>query len=234
MTEPTSTQPPRLGEWTAEAFNLFGREWQVWVVHGLLACVVPIVVLPLAIMLPAILGLRWSADDPIANMRLIALTVAAAIFLMAVPLIYLAGGMIHTALKQLRGERIAVGDLFRAGSAGPRVLGVFLVWYLVQLAGLCLCFAPYFAAFGVFLYAPVLAVDRRMSVWAALDASRRATMPRFGASLLWGLLVWLVLQAGGAVMIGTVATLPISVLMIAVGYRDTFGLDQVREAREIT
>ena len=229
MTQP-GTQPLRIGEWTAEAFSLFGREWRVWMVHGLLALVVPIAVLPLAILVPVVLGMRWSAEDPVANVRPLAAGVTAALLLMAVPLIYLAGGMLHTALMQLRGERIAVRDLFRGGAGNPRLFGVFLVWYVVQLAGLCLCFVPYFAALGVFLYAPLLVVDRRMPVWAALEGSRRVAMPRFGASLLWGLLVSLVLQAGGALcLIGIAAALPIAVLMIAVGYRDTFGLSETGE-----
>lgn len=219
--EPRSVNP-RIGEWMSTAFNLFTQAWQVWVIHGVLALLVPVVVGGGVAFASFALGFVAAANmqgDAQAVLAVVAATTATLIATVA-PFLYLGAGMIHTAARQLRGETVTVQDIFVPFDRVMRLCGAFLIIAVLQTLGLFLCVVPAFIVSGLFLYAPPLIVDRGLGVGEALSTSVRMTRPYLLLNILWSVLIGLIYQAGGFVGVGYVATLPISVLMLMVGYWD--------------
>jgi uncharacterized membrane protein len=147
-------------------------------------------------------------------------------FLLTLALLaHLLVGMTRTAAKQLRGEPISVGDLFKAGGAGTvlRALGGSLVIGVAVLAGLSLFVIPGLLLAGLFLFVHPLIVDRRLGIFAALQESVRLSRPHLLGYALWVLLAYVVQAVGGMVVFGVIVTTPLMLLMVMVAYRDALG-----------
>ncbi len=221
--EPTAPQQtgPRIGPWLSEAFNLFGQAWQIWLVHGLLAA------LPLFLFAGLALGppLTRAIQGHQVSWQEFGVWSAVALLAMMLLLGFLAAAMIGTGLQQLRGERPSLARAFRVRDLG-RVMAVFLIWYFLQTIGCALCLLPWLLAAALLLYAPVLVIDRGMGVGAACRESMRVVGGNLWMYVLWVLLIVFVINAGGLATcgLGMLATLPIGVLMLVVGYRDAIGL----------
>lgn len=220
MGEPRGTSP-RIGEWMSTAFNLFSKEWQVWLVHGFLALLVPVLlgggVAAAGFALGIAAVFQRPAGDPQATLFLAGAIVLTLIAIVA-PSLYFGAGMIRTAARQLRGEPVGYGDLKVPLGRVLRLGGAFLIVAPLQILGFLLCVAPAVLVTALFLYVPPLIVDRGLGVGAALATSVRLTRPHLWMNALWALLIILINMAGGAIVVGHVATLPISMLMLVVGY----------------
>ena len=237
---PPATSPaPRIGDWLNEALSLFGRNWVTWCLQGLLYSLLPLV--PLLVGMGVFgfgmytaLGVSTAngsvRTEP--NVAVVLGVVLAATGIGLVPclamLAYFLVGMMHTATRQLRGEPIALGDMFQPGIVGImgialRAMGASLVVGLVVVLGLLLCVVPGLLAAALFFYVHPLIVERRLGVWAAMSESIRLTRPHLVNYTLWMLLIYLVQAIGSAVVIGYIVTLPLSVLMWMIAYRDATG-----------
>lgn len=152
----------------------------------------------------------------------------------------LAGGLYRMALRQLRGERISVGNLFSAlpQSLPLLLVGIFVpaVLALLEGAGLWLLHSslPPTAAVGVInatawlpalllpglvMFAPLLVVDSGASAPAALLGSVRL----LGRQWLMGILFYVVtaiVSSLGVLLcgVGMLATYPLLFLSISLGY----------------
>lgn len=228
---------PRISEWFSESCTLFGREWKVWVLQGLLYLMLPL--------LPVVPGLLLCYAAFFRFLGQVAASSASSTGLPALPAellsglglllvgaivssvlaVYLLAGMTRTATKQLRGEPIAVGDLFTAGEVLLPDLAAYLLSTLALSFAFGLCFLPGLLLLGLWLYVHPLIVERRLSVMDAFRQSVAATKPHLGTYILWAVLVYLVFYAGSMVAVGIAATLPLAILMWVVSYRDTFGME---------
>jgi hypothetical protein len=92
-------------------------------------------------------------------------------------------------------------------------------------AGICLVGVTlYFYLAIAWLYAPLLVVDKGLDFWPAMQLSRRVAY-RHPWGFSWFLLVVSVVAAIGILLlgVGVVLTIPLSLLMLVVGYERQFG-----------
>jgi hypothetical protein len=227
---------PRIGEWMSEAFTLFGREWLTWCLITLIYLTifsVPIVigyVAMVAVMLAAI-GTGAAAGGNSGAGAGAAGAIVGMIFGMIVLVVvilsihaWLYAGMVRTAVKQLRGERIQVGDLFSGADVIAPAMITEVLQGLGMWVGLMLCIVPGYLLGGMWVFARPLVVDRRLTPGEALRTSFEVTKPHMWMYLVWFLLYGLVVSAGSAVGFGMIATFPIGHLMLMISYRDVFGI----------
>lgn len=228
---------PRISEWFSESFTLFGREWAVWLLQGLLFHVLPLLPVVPGLMLCGATLIRLFAQlsgSPTAGAELsqpptdllVGLGVLCVGALLSVALtVYLLAGVTRTAAKQLRGEPISVGDLFTGADVLFPDLVAYLLLSLALSLGFSLCFVPGLLLMGLWIYVHPLIVERRLPVLEAFRESTAATRPHLAIFIIWAVLVYLIYSAGGVLAgIGVVVTFPLAVLMWVVSYRDTFGL----------
>lgn len=225
---------PRFGDWTSRAFNLFGEAWPVWVVHTLLLLIVPGVLATLVIMVGVALGVVSVAagGGELSGALVMIGTFFLAAVVVWIPTSYLYAGMIHLTARQVRGERVEFRDIMVPGETALRLFGTTLVMgLLISLASL-FCLVPGLILAGLWLYAPILVVDRGMSMGEALSASARATRPFLGMYVLWAIAIQLVASVGSLLAgVGMLITVPVALLMVATGYAEVFALDQEIAAR---
>src|SRR5262249_33822023 len=114
-------------EWISEAWNLFTKQWSVWV---LMILVMYLIMIPvyLAVYLP-LFGVMMAAattapqiTDSLGTPMVSLITLVAMLVIYTISL-WLYGGLYNSAFKQLRGEQIAVGNLFSGGKYLARMLG---------------------------------------------------------------------------------------------------------------
>lgn len=232
---------PRIGEWLSESFTLYGREWQTWTAQGAIFLFLvggPVFIGYMAMYLVPLLALgsmdssgTSSNASPLAVGVLVAgigiffVSILAAMVLAS----WIMAGMKHTAIKQLRGEPISVGDVWAAKHAILPLIGYQLLLSLITLVGFLLLCVPgivfSFWAVARFGFAPVLIVEQRMGPIEAMKESMRLTDGQFWMYLLWFWLCGLIGGIGGSVCpLLLAATYPIMVLMWVISYRDIHGI----------
>lgn len=215
----------RIGPWMSEAFNLFGVQWGVWLAHGAVAAVGPSVLggAVFAVLLGA--GIFTSLDSGEVPWMFIGSAVGAGFGLVLFILAWCSAAMLRSAARQLCGGTPALEDLRVPPRIALRMMGCLLIMLVLGGLGVLLCLVPFFMVAGAFFYAPALIAVGGMSTTRALGASYEATRRHFWMNCLWAALVGLVGQSGGVLLCGHLATLPLSFIMMMVGYRDTFGLE---------
>ncbi len=225
---------PRFGDWTSRAFNLFGEAWAVWVVHSLILLFVPGLLVTLVVMVGLALGFVSVAagGGDITGVLVLIGTIILAVVVAWVPTSYLYAGMIHIAARQVRGQTVDYRDIMVPADTAIRLFGTMLVVGLAVGVASLFCLVPGLILAGLWLYVPILVVDRGMSMSDAMSASARATRPFLGMYVLWALVIQIVASLGGLLAgFGMLITLPVSLLMMAVGYAEVFALDQEAAAR---
>lgn len=224
---------PRIGDWFSEAMRLFGQEWKVWTLQGLIYFIASGL-----LMIPG-LAMMWSGvvvgmANPTAAANSNAWPPGLTQFLTGMGLlfgggcvgaflhVYLLAGMFRTAHKQLRGEPIAFSDIFSAGDVYWPLLGAYLLENLAHsvLSQFCGLFTLALAAMWVFVHP--LIVEGKMGVFEAFAASWNMAKERFFFYVGLVLVMGLVVLAGYLVGCGAMATLPIATIMLVLAYRDLF------------
>jgi hypothetical protein len=226
MVKPNVAPDVRWGEWISEGWQMFAVRWKVWVLQTL--------IMFLIFAMPFVFIYGWVISATIAEGRTSEPQEPPPMFVafvwVAVPLIILAsiyflGGLWRTATKQLRGEEVSVGDLFRGGDHFLPLLGAVIPLGILYFIGAVLCFFPAFIAQGLFHFTIPLIVDRRMSVGSAISASFNATKRHWFMFSLFALVVYLLSSSGAIVCyVGYLVTFPLQITMMAIAYRDTFGI----------
>lgn len=146
---------------------------------------------------------------------LIPIKVASALFS-----VFLASGLTRAALNICDGKKATVNDLFSQGGKMVPLIGAYLLFYIMFVAGLFLLVLPgLFVAlrFGYFINA---IVDRNLRPVEALKYSysitTNNTVSVFGLGLLMGLIV---LAGVLALLVGLVFAIPVVTLAFVLGYR---------------
>jgi uncharacterized membrane protein len=227
---------PRIGEWISEAFTLFGRDWLNWCLITLiylfiLSVPVAIGYTAIGVTLFAAMGIGAAAGGERgagAGAAGALVGVMFGLFVMIVVILavhaWLYAGMVRAAAKQLRGERIQVGDLFSGADVIAPAMIVEILQGLGVSIGMMLCVVPGYLLAGLWVFARPLVVERRMTPGEALRTSMDATKPYMWMYLLLFLLYSIVVSAGSVIGIGVIATFPIGHLMLMCAYRDVFGI----------
>lgn len=224
---------PRIGEWITEALSLFGREWVVWLAQGAIYMVlsaVPLVFALVVAWVPLARAGFLAASSPSAAEEVsragwtsLGWLFAGLLLVLVVSSVFFAG-MIRTAARQIRGERISVGQVFGAiDSAIPlTVAGFFIIASF--LAGLVFCCAPGFFLIARWHLVFPLIAEGRCGLVEAFRRSWRATRGHTMMHVIWVILWLVILNAGSAVLVGTAATVPLALLMATLSCRDELGL----------
>ncbi|MFH1968787.1 MAG: hypothetical protein ABIJ53_00550 [Verrucomicrobiota bacterium] len=190
----------KFGEWIQQGWELYKANIGVWIVASLLAIVISVATLGL-LSGPMMAGLAWMA----------------------------------LVLVDRKEPKPQMGDVFKGFDYFLQSFLFFLVWGIIMLAISFVSLIPCIGALVVIvvsialntalMFGLFLIVDKKMEFWPASMLSLNVVKPNFFPFL--GLLVVAMLIGHvGAIAcgIGVIVTMPITVCILAVAYRNVFGV----------
>ena len=132
-------------------------------------------------------------------------------------------GLFGMAVKQVRGQQVAIGDLFGFTDVlGQTIIASIIVGILTAI-GFVFCFFPGLVVAGLFMFTFPLIVDKKMNASDAVSASMNALKGQWLMAALFALVVAVVYAFGYLLcLVGVLATAPIAILSVAVLYRNFF------------
>jgi len=135
-----------------------------------------------------------------------------------------AGGLMKMALKQIRGEDIAVGDLFSAtDTIGPLIVALLLIGLGTGI-GSYLCLIPGLILAGLWMLTAPIIVDQKVGAVDAMRMSWNALKGDILTATLFYFVLSLIASIGGLLCgVGALFTAPLLPLGLALTYRDFFG-----------
>ncbi len=142
-------------------------------------------------------------------------------FIVAGPLI--AGLFISVRRRMLEG-RTDLGDLFAGFNYFIDAFLIFILLTIFTTVGLAFLVLPALAVLALYLFPFAFLVDRRLSFWDAMEASRKLVLQDLLGWVLFVMLLILLNLAGLMVAgVGVLITIPITAGAIAAAYRDMVG-----------
>ena len=135
----------------------------------------------------------------------------------------LGAGLFRMATKQMRGQAIAIGDVFDFGDVAVQaIIGGVLVGLIIYI-GMILCILPGLVLGGLLMFTFPLIVDKKMAALEAMSASVNALKSQWLMATVFGIVVGVVYSIGILFcFVGVFVTAPIALLSIAVLYRNFF------------
>lgn len=223
----------KFGEWIGEGWRMFTSQWKGWVMNSLvymLICVAPIMVVVIAFYINIIMQVSTNARSaqPInpGSILIFYLLFGVVGLLTFFTSAFFTVGMHRSALKQLRGGRVELRDLFSGGDVYFRMLGSMLLGALLTMIGAMLCFFPAYIVAGMIFFTAPLIVDRKLGVVQAMQTSYELAKRNWLMFTLFAFVVQLLASLGVyACYVGILATLPLLFTITAVAYRDCFGIE---------
>src|SRR5262245_16558852 len=224
----------RIGDWIGEGWRMFVEQWQTWVLMSL--TIFAILSVPIGgifvlvfVVMAAVTAAAGGGPPDAAAVLLIYLIVFVVSMFTAVISAYLSCGMYRAAFKQLRGGRIEVRDLFSGGDSFLSALGATILIAIISMIGFMLCIVPGYIVMGLYSFALPLIIERGMRATDAMRTSWEVGRQQMLMITVWTFLVHLIAQAGTyACYIGLLATYPLQFTMMAVAFRDCFGVEGAR------
>jgi hypothetical protein len=135
----------------------------------------------------------------------------------------LTAGMMRMAINHLRTGRANLGDMFSVIDVFPSLLLAAFLLSIVFTIGCCLCCLPGLLFNGLYLFVIPLIVDQRMGPLNAMKTSWRTVAPQMWMALVFALVLLIIVSAGTSVFyLGLLFALPLSVMSVAVTYRNFF------------
>jgi hypothetical protein len=158
------------------------------------------------------------------DMAAIAVAMFCAMLLALIPLLgggLALAGMMHVALKALRGQTPAAADGF-IGLSDNAV--DHIVMGLLQIVGLVACCIGAYVSQAIFYPGTLMILERGMGWEQAKDECLARVKPNWGAWTVFTLAVTLVGGSGALLCgIGVLFTAPIAMIALAYGYQHAFG-----------
>lgn len=228
----------RFGEWISEGWKMFTEQWKAWVINTLVYAL--ICGTPMALVVGGFYVYLFSeiskASSRYGQPQIppeAILTFYGVFFVVGFLTLFVAafftGGMHKSALKQLRGGKIELRDLFSGGNTYFAILIATILTVVLSVIGSMLCIIPGLLVSGALFFTMPLIVDRRLSPVEAMKASYELTRKNIWMFTLFAFVVGLISQAGAyACYVGLLATIPLMFTISAVSYRDLFGVEGAR------
>jgi hypothetical protein len=239
MSVPADSRPycPRIDfGWIGQAWRLFTQQPGLWIGAIALYVVISVAIAALIAVPTGFYGYlinlyrsMMSASSGAGPMtpvspRAQALHMLPFSLIMAVVNGLLYGGLYRTALRQTRGETISVAGIFSAlDVAGPLIAVALVLAAIVEAAQLVI---PPFAFLvsilieGIFMFAPLIIVDRRVGPITALADSLDLLRGQRWIGIFYFLIVLILALIGSlACGVGIIVTMPMLYLALAVAYR---------------
>jgi hypothetical protein len=213
-------------ETIGEAWRLLQQQMGVWVgaMCIYIAVTVGIYIVGSLVILPIFLAIAPHGEGAgvIAVLGMFMSFFALIILVIAASSVMLAG-LYRMAIRQVRGEMIAIGDLFSATDlAVPALIATLLVG-LATMVGSLFCVIPAYIVHGLLMLTLPIIADRRLSPVDAMKASWNALQNDILMATLYVLVLGFVAGLGAvACGVGMVVTMPLFFLGTALVYRDFF------------
>jgi hypothetical protein len=207
----------------SEAFNLFKLQMGAWVGAVFLCGVIVMAIgmLGSAVMVGSLAATAGSRDVAGVGIFLFFATYAGMFFVVVLATLFLMGGLIRMALKQVRGETIGVGDLFSVTDVFMPLLGTALLVTIIGSIGSMFFVVPGLIAYGVLMFALPLVVDQRLGPIEAITRSFEMLKNDWLMATLFYFVAGLVGSLGFvACGVGVLFTYPIFILAIVLTYRN--------------
>lgn len=227
-------------EWISEAWSLFTKQWTVWspmILIAGLAYFLAIMVIYVPIFGMAMVASSIPQDGDISASPAFPiglLLLYPVIFLViASVMAWLGGGLYNTAFKQVRGEQIAISDLFSGGKYFVRILGaIFLIWIAVGIGSIFLVIPGLIVAGLLFLTIPMI-VEGGKGTIDAIKSSIEVTKHDWIMFTIFAFALGFLATVGiYACGIGALATMPLLFLGHALAYRDCVGVGAARRQEQ--
>jgi uncharacterized membrane protein len=136
-------------------------------------------------------------------------------------------GLVNLMMQLVRGKQPDFGVLF---SGFQRFLPAFLAYLVITifvLVGTACCIIPGLIVGFLYMLTFFFMSDQELDFWPAMEASRIAVSANIGQWLLCALTcLGLSIVGTLACCIGTVVTIPISILFLAIAYDQAFGIER--------
>ncbi|MFW5867011.1 MAG: hypothetical protein ACOCX2_04295 [Armatimonadota bacterium] len=139
----------------------------------------------------------------------------------------LMGGYLWIVFKKMKDPayKPAPGDIGKGFENFVQLFLVGIVAGLIASLGAIACIIGVFFTSALVVLALPLVVERKMNFWSAITESISKTKQDLMSWVVFVLVIGLLNALGGAVAVGFLITLPIAVVMIALAYRDNYGLN---------
>jgi hypothetical protein len=211
---------------------LFTKQWSVWVLMVLVMSLVMlamylVIYLPLfGFIMATTSTFPQDGEIPTAPAFPVGIFLLFPVIFLAIACVgaWLMGGVYNTAFKQVRGERIAVGDLFSGGKYFTRILGAALLIGIAVGIGSIFVIPGLIIAGLTFLTVPMI-VEGGKGTIDAIKGSIEITKRDWLMFTLFAIAVSFIASAGiYACGIGLLATAPLAFLAPTLAYRDLVGM----------
>jgi hypothetical protein len=212
-------------EWISEAWNLFTRQWTVWV---LMILVMYLIIFAIYLPFLGAIGMLMPTSQigaPVEFPTGIFALYPVFYLVILCAASWLMAGLYNSAFKQIRGEQIAIGDLFSGGPFFTRMLGALILIAIAAGIGSVLCVIPGLIVYGLaFLTYPMI-VEGGKGTIDAIKASVEVTKRDWIMFTIFAVALYLIAMAGMiACGVGLLATMPLLFLGQALAYRDCVGM----------
>lgn len=209
-----------------EAWRLFQQQMSTWIVATIVAGIgIAIVGVVMYVLMGAMFfGAAATRGGAAAGFSIMGFFIGILMFAVYFAAIMVfGGGLFRMAIKQVRGEAIAVGDIFTVTDVLPNLLVAAILTGLATAIASLFCVIPGFVVGGLLMLTIPLVVDRRMAAMDAMKASWDALKGDVVMATVFYLVVSIIAQLGAiACYVGLLFTLPLMPLSIAIVYRDFF------------
>jgi len=136
----------------------------------------------------------------------------------------LVSGMFIAIRRRMQEGRMELMDLFAGFNLFLDSFLICLLSSLFMLLGLLLCIFPVFFVAALYVFPFLFLIDRRLSFWDAMEASRAAVSSDILGYVIFVILIALLNLVGLMLAgVGLLVTIPISMAAVAVAYRDVTG-----------
>ena len=206
-----------------QAWRLLKKERMTWVLASLLTAVV----FGLVSFLLSRITIGVSSSASLFVMLTLPFLTSA---FLAVVAYALSAGLIHMALKQLKGESIRVMDVFSYGAKSEILLTAAMVGTATGV-GTVLFFLPGMFVGGLFMFAIPMVLDKNLKALDAVKFSYQTLAPQMWMAMVVYLVLSLV--AGLGVMlcfVGGLITVPLMALSVAGLYAEFFWPHLIKRA----
>jgi len=135
----------------------------------------------------------------------------------------LGAGLFRMATKQMRGQAIAIGDLFDFGDVAAQAIIAGILLSLMIYIGTILCILPGLVLGGLLMFTFPLIVDKKMSAIEAISTSINALKGQWLMATVFALVVGILYAIGiFFCFVGVLVSAPIALLSVNVLYRNFF------------
>jgi len=223
---PTYTQYPRFNnpeirfDAIGEAFQIFARNWKVYIPASVPSLVAITLYFVISIGAGFMTGLSRSND--IASLGPSLVLQYGSMFVMYFVVAWQIAGIMRMAIRDVNGLPIQVSDAYKLDGKVGAVIGAAISIGILTTLGYVACCIPGFLASGAFMLTYPLIVEQRLGVFEAMGKSWETLKPHIWKAAGYFFLVSLIFSVSQSFCIGVVIGLPVLCICLAIVYKDFF------------